>query len=238
MADTLSGWTITTITLVLEKLPLQTYDSAKLLVDNYLTSVGGWTPDVIADPTGFGQPADGSTTTAAAGIIVNNQLAKMHHISATVNVDLTMDILANLPSGQTDSAILSQITSVVKNTINTQLANTTMSLDSVNTVNGSVTPDGTITAAQRADIETAITTNSYQSDPRAIGVVNARRIYSLDDTWSIQSYYTETSTEISIIIQKYEDKTFSKIDTAVSKIYIISIQSDGFTVIGGTVLAT
>jgi len=236
MANTLSGWTTETVSLVLGQLPLQTYDSANVLTQNYLSSVGGWKPDTTTDPTGFGAPVDGSTSATAAATIVSNQLARMHHVTATVTVDLTMDILANLSAGQTDSAILTQISSIIQDTMITQLASTTMTLSGVTNVAGTVSADGATTATQRVDVETAITANTYQNDPRAIGVVKARSMFGLDNTWSVQSYYTEDNSEISIMVQKYTDTTFATIDSAVSRKYIMNIKADGYKTIGGIVL--
>jgi hypothetical protein len=236
MTFTLSGWTVSTTTLLLRQLPLQTYDAATALVESYLSAAGGWTPTSVGDPTGLGAPVDGSTPETASAAISSGQFARMNHVSATVNVVMTMDILANLISGQTNAAVLTQINSIVEDTITNQLIGTSMSLSSVSSVTGTVTADGISTTAQRVAIEALISTSTYNGDPRAIGVVEARRIYALDSTWSFHSFYTENGTEIAVIIRKYTSSTFATLDTTNTGQYIISIQPNGFTVIGGTVV--
>jgi hypothetical protein len=236
MTNTLSGWKTTTTTLLMTALPLQDYDSSLALVESYLSDVGGWVSTDITNAVGVGAPANGATTDSASATIVTAQTDKIHHLSATVTVDLTLDMVANLIAGQTDVNVIAQMNTLITNFITTQLAPTAISLSTVTTVAGTVTASGTITTVQRIAIDELITTGSFNHDPRAVAVSEARRIYALGTTWSLASYYSETDKEIIATVQKYTDITLSTIDTTGGFNYVISINPDSYTMIGGTKL--
>lgn len=236
MAYTLVGWTSDTATILIGTLPLHTYGEVTTLVTSYLASVGGWVPVSASDPVGNGLPADSSTPAIAAALMLTAQLDKIHHVTTTTTIDVILDVVVNTTAGQSDTDILNQVKTTIDRTISEQLASTSMKLSTVNNVSGTVTTGGEITTTQRLAIDALITQNLYNDDPRAVGVYEARRIYALDATWSAQSFYTNDGSVVAVTIKKYTDDSLLTLDSTATDQYIISIQSNGYTTIGGTTI--
>src|SRR5678815_3160471 len=91
----------TTAAHILESLPLQSLDTAIVLVNAYISDVLGWVPDVPEDPTGEGMLFNGFTEQQAAEAIIEEQFGAVYDLNFNVTVTLNVQAIAQLASGLT-----------------------------------------------------------------------------------------------------------------------------------------
>lgn len=218
----LSGWRSSTAIAVTNILPLQTFESSLVLVESYLASTGGWVPDSPTNPTGPGQPVTGEMPTDAAISIKNQQYARVYTIKATADIRLDFTYVANLASGQTDDDVLVAIQNGVKQFLETQLGRTSLSLDSMISLTGTINSNGLTTSSQRLSIFEE-ESQGILNDPRAIALNMTKNTYGLDDLWNVESTYTEVNGKIVVIMAKYTELSFGTLDTSVVQRYVISV---------------
>lgn len=237
MAFTLNGWKLTTSTLLISKLPSQTYDSSVVLIDNYLSDVGGWVADAGQPSTGDGEPANGATPDTAVSEILLDQSAHVYRLSANMTLNLKLEYVANLSAGLSDSDVIDQMSAGITEFIQNQLDSSPMNFVTISAITGPVTNGAYLDSTQRISIQSAIVNNNYQSDPRAAAMAAAQNLYALDSTWSIDAYYIATDHPIIVSIKKYTSDQYIDIDPTAGHQYIISISHTDYKVVGGIAIS-
>ena len=182
MAFTLNGWKLTTSTLLISKLPSQTYDSSVVLIDNYLSDVGGWVADVGQPATGEGEPVNGATPDTAVADILLDQSTHVYRLSANIALNLKLEYVANLSAGLSDADVIDQMTAGITSFMQNQLSSSPMEFVSIDAISGPITNGAYLDSAQRIAIQSAIANDNYQNDPRAAALVAAQNLYALEST--------------------------------------------------------
>jgi len=229
---TLTGWVNTTTELLVTTTPQQTYSGAKQLVTTYLSTIGGWTPDVASDPTGLGVAANGDTPTTAALQIHDNIIASNYYFSGTVSLILNVEFLAGLSPSLTTSSVLSQMGPLIKSYIDTQLLDSPLSVADTPTLSGTVISGGAVSSSFNTTTTTAIGNNNI-TNVISLAISNARNMYSLDDTWAAINFY-ESNGVVVVEIEKFVDNTYKAIDSHNSTGYMVHVNVNTFRVVGGT----
>lgn len=233
---TLNGWKSTTITALVTRLPLQTFESAIPLVDVYLSSVGGWVPNDPFDPVGQGFPANGFTPVEAADAITLQQVQRVHRLSAQIPLVVSLEFTANLAPGQTDQDIIAQMQPLIQDFLERQFQNEPIALVSTGTITGTVTAGGALTATTLQAINTQISAGSIKQDPIRVAVNAARVLYNLDNTWNAVTAYTEPDQELVVVIQKFTNTSYTTLDTSATTQYVFAVSFADYRVTSGTAI--
>jgi len=237
MALTLNGWKLTTATLLMSKLPSQTYDSSVVLVDKYLSDAGGWVANSGQPSTGEGQPANGATPDTAVSGIIADQSSHMYRLSASVSVNLNVECVANLSAGLSDADVMAQMKSGLTAFVQNQLRPLPLEFVSIGAVSGNVTNGAYLDSTQRIAVRASIVGGRYHHDPRAVALVAAQNLYALDSTWNIDAYYITADHPIIVVITKYTSDQYTTIDTAATHRYVISINNADYKMVGGITIS-
>lgn len=232
---TLAGWKNTVVLNVAQNLPLQTYEKALLLVEDYLSAIGGWTPDEEEDPTGFGQPKNGIAEDAAAQAIIMEQFKRIYacDVSATLNVRLNMDV--NLPVGLDQNSVLAALEGVLNDWLTAQLEGAKVTVNAISSFTAEIVNDGIVSTSDMVKINAATAVEKV-IDPRAIALKTARERYILDSTWNVSKFYTEAGSDLVFIIEKYRNTTYLERDTSATHYHVIKLNSVKYTLISGSKL--
>ena len=232
---TLVGWRNATTLLVVQNLPLQTAQSASILVSNYLSDVGGWVPDSALDPTGAGVPANGETTDDAATSIIALQYSKIHELRTTVTLVVDLVYHNNITTGQPDETILALSEEQIEELIEAQLADTILRVASFDNTSATIINGGETTQVNRQEIEVDINSQTKLIDPKSIALQIARSVYALDDTYNVSKFYKETDTELVFVIIKYETNQYAVVDSTAINQYVLTLDPSNYTLFSGLV---
>ena len=230
---TIAGWKQTTALLLVSMLPLQDFDSALQLVENYLSSVGGWVPDDTNNPTGPGVPATGETPEQAVDSIVQEQLGRMYDVDATVTVELNVRFFANLLAGQSDSSVLSAIDQELQNLITAQLSPTDLTATAVTSTTATIVNSGLTDQTIRLDLNTQVQTVNRLTDPKALALEEARDRFALDDTWNVSQFYTQANDDLVFFVEKYDNNAYVLLDAASTEKFILKFDSVSYDLVSG-----
>lgn len=232
---TLNGWRTSASNGLVESLPLQTFDDALILVDEYLANVGGWLPNDTNDPTGQGTPVNGDTPAQAVSNIVSSRLERVHRLKATMDVQVELEFISNFATGQSDADIIAQMQPLVEAFVQRQLSTSPLAYDGVSNLTGTLDRGGSTDVQERLAIETAIANGQLLRDPRVVALNAARTLYGLDDEWSVDLVYTEPDKPIVVIIRKYTSNALTALDTSATQQYVINVSPDDYSVTGGVI---
>ena len=236
MSLTLQGWKNSTTLLVIQKLPLQDNQSASILSATYLSDTGGWLPYDEDDPTGAGEPVNRENPDVASSNIAVNQYQRMYDITSNEAIVVKIKFNTNFTAEQSDSAVMSATRNDIELFITEQLSDTMLELVSVENVSYDMFNRGMTISTDRVAIQHYIATTDKLTDPKAIGLVIARNNYMLDDTYNVSSVYKEEETELVIEVRKYQDTQYTALDRAVSNRYVLTLDSENYTLSTGIVL--
>lgn len=231
---TLDGWRSTATTRLMQQLPLQSPDVATEQVSTQLAQTGGWKPEKESDPTGAGAPVSGETPEEAVAKLVEAQLEQVKVISATVTVDVDIDMVANAGSTgdpNTDGTLLPAINDFLQKQLgDTALVKaTTTKSKSVTYTTGNMNPD-----TRQALVKT-ISGGSYQNNPLAVALMSAKSSYSLSDNWNVSSVYTEAGKPIVVTVREYTETTkFDTLKSSTDKQYVMVVDPVGYRLISGS----
>ena len=231
--ESLAAWKTDTAVVLLSTLPLQTLESATVLVDDYLAANGGWIPDDAGDPTGPGAPATGETAPEAANSITQEQLERVYDTRVTVNVDLDLHIVQNLDPGLSEQDVLVLIQETIESTITEQLACTRLELNSLNESSGITDQGGNTTAEQRVAANDAVESGDILVDPVSISLSLARQRFDLDDRWNVTFIYNEPDQDIVAQVERYTDTTYETLDIFTVTQHIVTIDNVSFKLASG-----
>lgn len=232
-AFTLAGWKLTTAGAVVNTLPLQTTDEALILVDEYLSTIGGWVPNDPGDTTGEGFPANGLSPSEAASEITSARLERTHRLDGKMNIEVNLQYIANFVPGQDDEDIIAQMRPLIEDFVQQQLSNSPLGFIDITEVTGSVTAGGQETSEERVKIREALDEGRDQRDPRVVALRAALRLYNLDDTWNVQTTYTEPNLPLVVVIRKYLNTAYISLDTGSQIQYVMTVNPNTFSVSGG-----
>jgi len=232
---TLSGWKRSVAAGVVETIPLQDFESAFLLAEDFLSTQGGWNPDDAGDPTGPGVPVSGITTEEAIILIFQQQTNRIYKVVINGTMEFSVILNENLSIGLSDNDVISSVTTVLEDFVEAQLENTNIELVSIPSFTGTVT-SGPTTASERVSLQSSITGGGKLIDPKAIALVAARARFNLDNTHNVQYLYTESGKDIFVLVTKYLTTQYTTIDTSADSRYGIKLDADSFRVTTGVTL--
>jgi len=235
MSDfTLADWKNTATISVMGKLPSQTYDSAFILVEAYLSNVGGWVPDG-SDPVGPGHPADNSSPDEAATNIHTEELAKVYDTNLVITVQLRTQFVRKLTAGLDEPDVIAAIQSDVETWLTNRIANSPLPLEvvQVDNVTGTVDGNGELTAATRVALNTTVVAGGKFDDYKAVALAFARNRYTLDTYWNVSDIHYETNSPIILQIGRYTALDYLTLDPNTSLGYVIAVAPDTYVVTGG-----
>lgn len=232
---TLTGWKQSVATSLVETLPLQDFESAFLLAEQYLSSQGGWNPDDASDPTGPGVPVSNVTTDEAVETIFDEQLSRIYQIEVDGTLAITAFLNENLSPGLSDADVFSNTTVRVQEFLEAEFAKTSLRFDNITNYTGTVTT-GPTTSQERVSIQTSIGAGGKIVNPREIALIAARARFNLDTTYNAEYLYTESNKDLFVLVRKYTNTQYTTVDTTVDNKFGIKLDSDSFRVTTGVVL--
>ncbi len=225
--------------LVVDRLPFQSMDTARILVEDYISATGGWVPDNAGDPTGPGVPASGENQDQMATSVKNEQIARIYNVGVDANIKINMDFVTKLTVGLTDEQVSAAIEDSLKTFIEQQLASTALEFVDMNSFTGTVIADGFTTQAVRVIIKDNVNnfidgTIDKLIDSRDIALWNTRQRYGLDDTFNVTYIFTETDNDLVFQIEKYVS-SMENLDVSDPNIYIITLDPADYKVTSGII---
>lgn len=232
---TLNGWKASVATGVVESLPLQDFESALILAESFLATQGGWNPDDAGDPTGPGVPVSGVSLETSIILITLQQLERVYHVDVSANMNFRIVLNENLAIGLTDEAVLTNIADRLTDVVEANLENTNIELVDIPDFTGDVT-NGPTTAEERRSIQTLIESGGRIIDPYAIGLIVARGMFSLDNTYNVEYLYTEPAKVLFLQITKYTDTLYENFDLTATSKFGITLDAISFKTTSGVVI--
>jgi hypothetical protein len=232
---TLNGWKASVATGVVETVPLQDFESALVLAEDFLGTQGGWNPDDAGDPTGFGEPVSGVTLDESIILITNQQRDRIYHsdISGVLNFRIILN--NNLSPGLDDAAVSAAVVDILDDVVQANLLQTNIEFIDIPSYTSTVT-NGPTDASTRQSIQNTLLAGGQIIDPSVIGLSVARAEYNLDNTHNVQYLYTEPNKVLFVMVIKYTDNLYSTVDTTADARYGISLDPISYRTAGGTTL--
>jgi hypothetical protein len=232
---TLNGWKGSVATGVVESVPLQDFESALILAEDFLGTQGGWNPDDAGDPTGFGEPVSGVTLEESIVLITLEQRDRIYHTDILGVLNFRIILNENLSLGLDDATVVANLVDILDDTVQANLLNTNIEFVDIPSYTGTVT-SGATDAAIRQNIQSILLAGGKIIDPYAIGLSVARAEYNLDNTYNVQYLYTESNKALFIMVIKYTDNLYATVDTTADARYGITLDPISYKTAGGTTL--
>lgn len=232
---TLTGWKRSVAAGLVETVPLQEFESAFLLAEQYLSSQGGWNPDDAGDPTGPGVPVSNVTTGEAIEAIFNEQMSRIYQIEIAGSLAISAFLNENLSPGLSDADVFSNTTVRVQEFLEAEFTKTNLRFDNIISYTGTVTT-GPTTSQERVSIQTSIGAGGKIVNPREIALIAARARFDLDTTYNVEYLYTEANKDLFVLVRKYTNTQYTTADTTTDNKFGIKLDSDSFRVTTGVVL--
>ena len=232
---TLSGWKASVAAGVVETVPLQDFQSALVLAEDFLATQGGWQPDDALDPTGPGVPASGVSLEDSILLIGIDRIGRVYHVDVTGTLNFRIKMNENFPQGLTDQEVFDNIAMRLDDLVEANFAKTTMAVEDVTSFGGTVTA-GPTTQSDRADIQNQITSGGRLIDPLPIGLNAARASFNLDNTFNVEYIYTEPNKALFISVIKYTDTVYQTVEPGQTQKYAITLDPVSYKTTGGTVV--
>jgi hypothetical protein len=233
---TLNGWKQSVAAGVVESVPLQDFESALILADDFLATQGGWNPDDPADPTGAGEPVTGLSTAEGIVAVTAQQIDRIYHVAITGVLNFRIDVSKNLTSGLDDTAVLASLVDRIDDVLQSNLRGTNISFVDVPSYTGDVT-NGPTTATERQSIQNLITAGGQIINAKAIGLNTARAEYNLDNTHNVEYLYAEPGKSLFVMIQKYTTNLYQTLDATALNRYGIYLDPISYRTAGGIILS-
>lgn len=237
-----------TATLVAAELPLQSISTALVLIEAYVSDVGGWIPDDASVPNGDGQLANGFTeqqTADAVTTIAFNSIYDLNfEVSLIVNVQLASKLTNNLDLDSAAVSVTNRLAQFVTDLINDSelplrvesIATETAVADRA--VYGQFNSDTgeSTTADIRQSIQADIEGTDKIVDYKASTLLFVRTTYGLDNTWNVTSVYTELNQPITLQIRKYTTTLYTDLDTGSTSTYVFTVSPITYGIVSGVIL--
>lgn len=223
MFDSLNSWKEDTAQILVTSLPLQTFDSALVLAEQYLSEEGGWNPTDPLSPTGPGEPVNQATPDEAANSIVISQHDRIYQNEITATVSVKVRYNVNQTPGQSVDSIMSSIEADLRDYIANRVDEINWEFVSLDSYDGTSETGGFTTRTKRVEIYNQAAAGAPFRDIRAKALSEAITRFSLNETWNVSALYFETGSSTVVVIQKYTDTTFATIDSGVERQYIFKM---------------
>jgi hypothetical protein len=214
MAD-LEGWKTNVGALLTKRLPNHDLASARALATSHLSSIGGWVPDDVGDPTGDGSPNGGPSDQAVVDAIVTDQLSRTHTVTFSIPVTLTTTVTGSFAPGTNSGDVLAALETDAENRILDALSsNSSMVSPTFGWGSAAITASrsgGSLGAAQMVAVNSAVGANQL-TDPASIATAGIRSEFSLTNTWVSTEVYTRDaspSTPISVKIEQFTSTSYT-----------------------------
>lgn len=232
---TLNGWISSAAAGVVESVPLQDFESALVLAEDFIGTQGGWTPDDPGDPTGFGEPASGVSLDQGIVLITVQQQERIYHtdVSGVLNFQIIMN--NNLSPGLDDTSVIANLVDLLDDVVQANLLQTNIKFVDIPSYDGVVT-NGPTDASVRQSIQNTILAGGQIIDPYAIGLGVARAEYNLDNTYNVEYLYTEPNKALFVMVIQYTDNLYETVDTTADARYGITLDPISYRTTGGTTL--
>jgi hypothetical protein len=239
--DDLVTWANTTAALLTTDLPLQSLNSAVNLAFAYISNVGGWVPNDPSDPNGPGAPANSATETEAAATIAAQQYAEVYDLNFQVLVTVECQMTAQLGFGLDLAAAAAALSPDVAAFITTAINGSSIPVrvNSVSTqtpTSGKSLIGGQTTETIRQIIASDLIGDNKIIDYKELALQYATTVNGLDDTWNVQSVYSQNNTPVVVTIVKYADNTYNTLDTTSTTIYVYSVSPTTYQIVTGVIL--
>lgn len=232
---TLNGWKTSVATALIETVPLQDFESALVLADNYIASTGGWVPDDPGNPTGPGVPASGASMEEAIQQIFDEQLSRVYTFDVTGTLSFRTVFLRNLEPNLSDQDALAAIEAVLEDFVEQQLGTTSLEFINLDSFSDDVV-SGPTTSSERAAIQSEITGGGKIINPKAIALSAARARFALDTTYNVSFAFTEVGKELFMMIEKYESTSYQTLDSSATNKFALRLNRNSYKVTGGITL--
>lgn len=216
---TQTDWTNNTISIVLGDLPSLSYDTAKEIVDAYLTSVGGW--DGVD-----GAPANDDTPSDAATAIKTQQLSRTSTAEIDVPVTVKVEVAGHFADGTSDADKVAALQALVQSRVDALLSGygaDTVSYDWGNDTY-TVRSGGALNQSQRQAVQTEVNAGGQLMDVAAIATERARSDHALDTLWvADEIYVTPDESFLGIVVNKYISTAYATQDGAATEKYVVTL---------------
>ncbi len=233
--DSLQSWKTDTALLVVDKLPFEDFESAFILVEEYLSSNGGWIPDDEDDPTGSGQPATGEPQDEASDTIRDEQFSAVYSTPITATITISLDYITKLVGGLSDQDVLDNIEEGINSFINSQIEPTDLVFNTLVSYDGDPV-DGALTTTEiRTDLNTTVEAGGKLIEPKAIALDYARNSYSLDNSWNVTYLYTKENNDLFTLVEKYLDG-YADLNLSDDRQFFVSMDPVSYEISGGALL--
>ncbi len=215
--STLAEFTDTVVANVIAGITLQDQSSTTTLVENYITSEGGWVPDDVGDPTGEGHLANDEDEDDATTSIIEAEYAKIYESDLTLTVTFNLKRISYLTAGLDEASIKAAIDGTVRNELTDALGalgfiTTDSTLDDSDS-----TTSGVFSAARRVAIAAESPTESYS----ARVLEDAARSFGLSNLWSISHMFTLNDKPVTYTIKKYTNSSYNVLDSGITYCYVV-----------------
>lgn len=197
------------------KVPGFDYDAAVTSVLSYITSGGGWALEPDEPVNGEGEPVSGDTIEEAVAAITADQFARTKTLFIEVPIVVRLAVTGSYASGTTDEDILTASQSAIQARIET-VTRDGLEVKSFDFDNADLElrDTGILTTQNKLDIQSEITNEVVLTDPCAIAVAYARRVYGLDLTWMAWKLHRKTTGPIHVFIKKFTTSGYTTADTS------------------------
>ncbi len=227
------AWKHNVAAIIITQVPLQSMDSALVLVDAYLNdNPGSTTEQVAADAITEAQYDTIYDLNVGCTVTFDVQMAEK--LTAGLTIQVARDAMKNqisafLTDHINNSDIPFRLRSVNLNSIHEVAARSTLGV--VTTTN-----DQTTTQTVRQSIAGDLAGTDKIFDYKANGLLYARNTYGLDNTWNVDSVYTEPNGPIVLQIKKYASTTYELLDGFSTTVYVLTISPDTYGIVSGIIL--
>lgn len=189
------------------------YDAAVTTVLSHITDGGGWVVEDGEPVNGEGEPQSGESIEEAVDAIEQSQLTRTKTLFVEVPIVVRLAVTGSYANGTTDSDILTASQNAIQARIETVtrdgLEVKTFDFDNAEL---DLRDSGILTTQNKLDIQSEITNEVVLTDPCAIAVAYARRVYGLDLTWMAWKLHRRSTGPIHVFIKKFTTSGYTTVD--------------------------
>jgi len=215
--STLAEFTDTVIAGVIAGLPLQDSATTTVLVEDYITTAGGWVPDDVGFPVGEGELANGEDEDEAIASIIEIEYSKMYESTLSITVTFDLKRVSYLTPGLNQASIRAAIDGVARNALTDALEEAGFDPVSSSLISSTSEEGGVFDAPRRVALEAESPTESFS----ALVLDEVRTSQGLNNTWSVSSLYSKSTGLIAYIIMKYTNTSYNVLDSGVTYCYVV-----------------
>lgn len=198
---TLEGWKTNIGSLLIRRLPGNDLEAGRALATAYLSSIGGWVPDDVGDPTGDGAPVDDPSDESVVEEIVGQQLDRSRTIVVDVPVIVRASVSGAFATGTSDSDVMDALEADVEARVAAALSGSSLEVISYEWGDRTIETsrnDGALSVGERTALQASISGGDLL-DPAAQAVSWLRELLGLTDTWMASEVYSRDASQSSAV---------------------------------------